>query len=101
MSLSRLSWLRYHFREIEIVPEIDLLMEYVGALEERLAEIPHPPTVDKDALVRAVSSSSQRMWGLSTPERGLMMLRPDHAERIMREEILGEIIPNTSSGNGE
>lgn len=44
----------------------------------------------RDELVRSVHRASRRIWGLSAPARGMMMTRADDAERIMREEVLGE-----------
>ena len=44
----------------------------------------------REVLIRSISSASRRIWALSAPEHGLMMVRADDAERIMREEILGE-----------
>jgi hypothetical protein len=52
---------------------------------------------DHDELVRSVSSASRRIWALSAPEHGMMMVRAYDAERIMREEILRETFPPAAS----
>ena len=55
----------------------------------------------RDGLVISVSRASRRMWGLSLPFHRMMMVRTDNAERIMREEILGETFSESPAQSPE
>lgn len=77
-------------------------MAATDALAAQLGPHPGPEGVEvRDELVRSVHRASRRIWGFSLPEHSIMMVRPDDAERIMREEILGETFSESPQPPGK